>query len=138
GTTLRVGREPGPGGLFDVLMVPTSAPDISIFETSIGAGFGWMWAVTPSVGIHLQGIGGVQIHRYRQRGAQTGHRYDWTVEVPLGTSLRLARGLELDLAIRGGRTGRAREHRVDDVVVWSRTAWRIGASVGLSYGWRPR
>lgn len=138
GTTLRVGREPGPAGLFDLLMVPTSAPDISIFETSIGAGFGWMWAVTKTVGIRLQGIGGIQIHRFRQRGAETGHRYDWTAEVPVGTSLRLTRGLDLDLAVRGGRTGRAREHRVDDVVVWSRSAWRIGASVGLSYGWRPR
>lgn len=138
GTTMRVGREPGPGGLLDVLMLPTSAPDISIFETSIGAGFGWTWAVTSIVGIHLQGIAGLQIHRYRQRGAQTGHRYDWTAEIPVGTSLRLARGLTLDLAVRGGRTGRGREHRVDDVVVWSRNAWRIGASVGLSYGWRPR
>jgi len=138
GTTLRVGGEPGPGGLFDVLMVPASAPDISIFETSISAGFGWMWAPTPTVALHLQGLAGLQIHRFRQRGAATGHRFDWTAEIPVGASLRLARRLRLDLRVRGGRTGRGREHRVDDAVVWSRNAWRIGASVGLSYGWRPR
>ncbi len=138
GTTLRVGKEPGPAGLFDVLMVPASATDISIFETSIGVGFGWMWAVSPIVGLHVQGIGGLQIHRFRQRGADTGHRFDWTAEIPLGASFRLARQLRLDLLVRGGRSGRDREHRVDDVVVWSRSAWRVGASVGLSYGWRPR
>lgn len=138
GTSLRVGGEPGPAGLFDVLLVPTSAPDISIFETSIGAGFGWMFSVSPIVALHAQGLGGVQIHRFRQRGAQTGHRVDWTAELPLGASLRLSRGLRLDLLVRAGRSGRDREHRVDDVVVWSRSAWRIGGSVGLSYGWRPR
>ncbi len=138
GTSLRVGREPGPAGIVDLLFVPASATDISIFETSIGAGFGWMWSVSPVVGLHTEAVGGLQIHRFRQRGGQTGHRYDWTAEVPIGASFRLARHLRLDLRVRGGRTGRGREHRVDDVVVWSRNAWRIGASVGLSYGWRPR
>lgn len=138
GTSLRVGGEPGPGGLLDVLMVPTSAPDISIFETSVSGGFGWMFAVSPTVALHVQGLGGVQVHRFRQRGQDPGHRVDWTAEVPLGASLRVARGLRIDLSVRAGRSGRAREHRVDDVVVWSRTAWRIGGSVGLSYGWRAR
>ncbi len=138
GTTLRVGREPGPAGLFDVLMVPSSAPNISVFETSISAGFGWMWALTSTVALTLRGLGGVQIHRFRQRGATAGHRADWTAEIPVGTSLRLARGLRLDLALRGGVAGRAREHRVDDEIVWERSAWRVGGSVGLSYGWRPR
>lgn len=138
GTSLRVGGEPGPGGILDVLMVPTSAPDISIFETSVSGGFGWQFAVSPTVSLHVQGLGGVQVHRFRQRGAQSGHRVDWTAEVPLGASLRVTRGLQIDLAIRAGRSGRDREHRVDDVVVWSRSAWRVGGSVGLSYGWRPR
>ena len=138
GTSLRVGREPGPGGILDLAMLPTSAPDISIFETSVSGGFGWMFAVSPIVALRVQGLVGVQIHRFRQRGDQTGHRVDWTAEIPVGTSLRLARGLRLDLTVRGGRSGRDREHRVDDVIVWARSAWRIGASVGLSYGWRAR
>ncbi|MCX4246868.1 hypothetical protein [Paraliomyxa miuraensis] len=138
GTTLRVGGEPGPAGLFDVLMVPSSAPDISIFETSISGGFGWMFEVSPVVALHAQALGGVLVHRYRQRGARTGHRVDWTAELPLGASFRLPRGLRIELTLRAGRSARDREHRVDDVAVWSRTAWRIGASVGLSYGWRPR
>lgn len=138
GTSLRVGGEPGPGALLDVLMVPASAPDISIFEASVSGGFGWMFALSRTVGLHLQGLGGVQVHRFRQRGADAGHRVDWTAELPVGVSLRVARGLQIDLSLRAGRSGRAREHRVDDVVVWSRSAWRIGGSVGLSYGWRPR
>lgn len=137
-SSLRVGGEPGPGGLLDVLMVPASAPDISIFETSVSGGFGWMFAVTPVMALHLQGLAGVQIHRFRQRGAEAGVRVDWTAEVPVGASLRVARGLRIDLSVRAGRSGRDREHRVDDVVVWSRSAWRIGGSVGLSYGWRTR
>jgi hypothetical protein len=138
GSSLRVGREPGPGAVLDVLMVPTSAPDISIFETSVSGGLAWMLALTPTVALQLQGLGGVQIHRFRQRGDEPGHRVDWTAELPVGVSLRVARGLQIDLSVRAGRSGRAREHRVDDVVVWSRSAWRIGGSVGLSYGWRPR
>jgi hypothetical protein len=138
GTSLRLGGEPGPGGIVDVLMVPTSAPDISIFETSVSGGFGWAFALSRTVGLQLQGLGGVQIHRFRQRSAEAGHRVDWTAELPVGVSLRVARGLQIDLMVRAGRSGRAREHRVDDVVVWSRSAWRIGGSVGLSYGWRPR
>lgn len=138
GTSLRVGGEPGLGGIFDVLLVPTSAPDISIFETSVSGGLGYAVALSPSVALQLQGLGGVQVHRFRQRGAEPGHRVDWTAELPVGVSLRVARGLQIDLMVRAGRSGRAREHRVDDVVVWSRSAWRIGGSVGLSYGWRPR
>ncbi|MEX1367369.1 MAG: hypothetical protein AB1Z98_29850 [Nannocystaceae bacterium] len=138
GSTLRVGREPGPGGLLDILMVPASAPDISIFETSISGGFGWMWAVHPVVALHAQGLLGVQVHRFRQRGNEAGNRVDWTAEIPLGASFQLAQGLRLDLTVRGGRAGRPREHRVDDVVVWERTAWRVGGAVGLSYGWRGR
>lgn len=138
GASLRVGGEPGPGALLDVLMVPASAPNISIFETSVSGGFGWMFALSRVVGLHLQALGGVQVHRFRQRGADPGHRVDWTAELPVGVSLRVARGLQIDLSVRGGRSGRAREHREDDVVVWSRSAWRIGGSVGLSYGWRPR
>lgn len=138
GTSLRVGGEPGFGGIFDVLLVPTSAPDISIFETSVSGGLSYALALSPSVALQLQGIGGVQVHRFRQRGDAPGHRVDWTAELPVGVSLRVARGLQIDLMVRAGRSGRPREHRVDDVVVWSRTAWRIGGSVGLSYGWRPR
>ncbi len=138
GTSLRVGGEPGLGGVVDVLMVPTSAPDISIFETSVGGGLGYALALSRTVSLHLQGLGGVQVHRFRQRGADPGVRVDWTAELPVGVSLRVARGLQIDLMVRAGRSGRAREHRVDDVVVWSRSAWRIGGSVGLSYGWRPR
>lgn len=138
GSSLRVGGEPGFGGIFDVLLVPTSAPDISIFETSVSGGLGYAVALSPGVALQLQGLGGVQVHRFRQRGAEPGHRVDWTAELPVGVSLRVARGLQIDLMVRAGRSGRAREHRVDDVVVWSRNAWRIGGSVGLSYGWRPR
>lgn len=138
GTSLRVGREPGPGGILDLLMVPASAPDISIFETSVSGGFGWMWIVHPVVALHLQGLAGVQVHRFRQRGNEAGNRVDWTAEIPAGASFRLAQGLRLDLTVRGGRTGRPREHRVADVVVWERNAWRIGGAVGLSYGWRGR
>jgi hypothetical protein len=138
GTGLRVGGEPGFGALFDVLMVPTSAPDISIFETSVSAGLSYALALSRNVALQLQGLGGVQVHRFRQRGAEAGHRVDWTAELPVGVSLRVARGLQIDLMVRAGRSGRDREHRVDDVPVWSRSAWRIGGSVGLSYGWRPR
>jgi len=138
GTSLQVGREPGPGGILDVLVVPTSAPDVSIVETSVSGGFGWMFGLSRTVALQLQGLGGVQVHRYRQRGADPGVRVDWTAELPVGVSLRVARGLQIDLMVRAGRSGRSREHRVDDVVVWSRSAWRIGGSVGLSYGWRPR
>lgn len=138
GTSVRVGREPGPAGIVDLLMVPASAPDISIFETSVSGGFGWMWIVHPVVALHVQGLAGVQVHRFRQRGNEAGNRADWTAEIPLGASLKLARGLRLDLTVRGGRSGRPREHRVDDVVVWERSAWRIGGAVGLSYGWRGR
>lgn len=138
GTSLRVGGEPGFGGILDVLLVPTSAPDISIFETSVSGGLAYAVALSPNVALQLQAIGGLQVHRYRQRGAEPGHREDWTAELPVGVSLRVARGLQIDLMVRAGRTGRGREHRVDDVVVWSRDAWRIGGSVGLSYGWRPR
>ncbi|MCH9680900.1 MAG: hypothetical protein K0V04_05670 [Deltaproteobacteria bacterium] len=138
GTTLRVGREPGPGGLFDIMLLPSSAPNIAVFETSISAGFGWMWTLSDTVALYLRGLGGVQVHRFRQRGGQTGHRADWTLEAPLGTSLRLARGLRLDLSVRGGLARRPREHRVADEIVWARSQWRVGGSVGLSYGWRPR
>jgi hypothetical protein len=138
GASLRVGGEPGIGGIFDVLMIPSSAPDISILETSVSGGLGYTLALSRSVALQMQGLGGVQVHRYRQRGAEPGNRVDWTAELPVGVSLRVARGLQIDLMVRAGRSGRAREHRVDDMVVWSRSAWRIGGSVGLSYGWRPR
>jgi hypothetical protein len=138
GTSLRVGSEPGVGGIIDVLVVPTSAPDISILETSVSGGLGGTIGLSRTVALELQGLGGVAVHRFRQRGAEPGVRADFTVELPVGVSLRVSRGLQIDLMVRGGRSGRAREHRVDDVVVWSRSAWRIGGSVGLSYGWRPR
>lgn len=138
GTSLRVGREPGPGGIFDLLFVPSSAPDISVFETSISGGFEWMWSLHPVVALRLAGLAGVQVHRFRQRTQEPGHQVDWTAEIPVGSSFRLGPRLRLDLTIRGGRSGSVREHRVEDVVVWRREAWRIGASVGLSYGWSPR
>lgn len=137
GTSLRVGGEPGWGGVLDVVVLPTSAPDISIFESSVTAGPAYAIALSKSVSLQLQALGGVQVHRYRQRGADPGVRVDWTAELPVGVSLRVARGLQIDLMVRAGRSGRDREHRVDDVTVWSRSAWRIGGSVGLSYGWRP-
>jgi hypothetical protein len=137
GTSLRVGREPGLGGLLDVVVLPTSAPDISIFESSVTGGPSYALALSPSVALQLQALGGVQVHRYRQRGAAPGVRVDWTAELPVGVSLQVARGLQIDLMVRAGLSGRPREHRVDDMVVWSRSAWRIGGSVGLSYGWRP-
>lgn len=138
GSSLRVGGEPGLGGIVDVLLVPTSAPDVSILETSVSGGLAWTIGLSRTVALQLQGLGGAQVHRFRQRGADPGIRVDWTAELPVGVSLRVARGLQIDLMVRAGRSGRAREHRVDDVVVWSRSAWRIGGSVGLSYGWRPR
>jgi hypothetical protein len=123
--------------VLDVVVLPTSAPDIAIFESSVTGGPAYAVALSKSVTLQLQALGGVQVHRYRQRGAEAGVRVDWTAELPVGVSLRVARGLQIDLMVRAGRSGRDREHRVDDVTVWSRSAWRIGGSVGLSYGWRP-
>ena len=136
--SLFVGREPGVAAWFDLQIWPEArARDLFVLEVLPAAGMRMRAWSRGRLAIDVGGLFGIQAHGYRfGRGDQraTGIAFDVSGEGAIGLAIRLWRAHELLLLLRGGRSSRDRRHALGDEIVWRRSSWRIGATIGLTFG----
>lgn len=119
-------------------LVPSRAPSLRVLDAFVGLGP----SITGRAGRRLEGsiaaMVGPVVHRHRFADAAVGHRVDAQFVVPMTGAVRWPSGLGIHLGLWVGAALHALEHVVDDRVVWHRSAWRVGASFGISYRWERR
>lgn len=141
-----IGREPGLAAWVELQTWP-----------SVLSGVLRVVEIVPAVGLRLRpltrgrvawDIGsllGLQIHTYRFRFrdpaagrffSNRGTVFDWSLEAATGVSIRLWRLHELQILLRGGTTGRTREHRFEGAPLWRRAPFRLGLTMGFNFGQR--
>ena len=134
GFGIRLGKASGVnvGGTLEVMA--SDAPGVRVLETHPGLALGARVG-RGRVAFHGDAILGLLVHDAWIDGR--GHRrgVDFAATVPLGVSVWVTRGLDVDVSLRGGYAMRPRSHVVGGERVWSRGVWRLGASLGFTYGW---
>lgn len=143
-TSLYVGREPGLSAWLDVqLWLSSFSGPLRIWEATPAAGLRLRALTQGRFSLDFGALLGLQVHSFRlvdEPALRTeGVALDVSSEGAVGFSLRTWGAHELQLLVRGGRTGRSRIHTDDSGSLWARSAWRLGGSLGLNFGWRrPR
>ncbi|HWB81502.1 MAG TPA: hypothetical protein VG755_41355 [Nannocystaceae bacterium] len=133
-----IGREPGIAAWLDLQIWPEGrSRDLFVLEVLPAAGMRIRAWSRGRLSIDVGGLLGIQAHGYRfgsddQRA--TGIAFDMSGEGAIGLAVRLWRSHELLLLFRGGRSSRDRRHLLDDAIVWRRSSWRIGATIGVTFG----
>lgn len=144
--SLVVGREPGLGAWIDLQLWPGTRTDmLRVFEAVIAAGLRVRPVTVGRFALDLGVLLGLQLHGYRFSRAPVEDRgvaLDVSGELAIGFAIRLWRDHELQLLVRGGRSGREREHVLRDDFraqpLWYRNAWRVSATLGMAFGRKAR
>lgn len=139
-TSLFIGREPGPSAWIDLQLWPSTRNDgLVVFETVPAVGLRLRPATMGRFSVDLGALLGLQTHTYGVDRASLhvdGVAADVSGEAAIGFALRVWRDHEVQLLVRGGLSGRRREHTDRDEVLWRRGAARIVTTLGMAFGRR--
>ena len=125
------------GGALRVGFSPTSGSSLRVLDTFISAGPTFRAPVSRRVHLSAALLGGVLVHRYEDLGVELGHRVDAQATAPFSVSLHLGRGVGLLATALLGLSSRARNHRRGDAIIWSRSRFRGGLTLGLEVAFGP-
>jgi hypothetical protein len=117
---------------------PSSAPGVSIDEETLTAGASYELVERAAWRLELGAQAGALFHVWATDlstlQSPAGVRFDFLARAPLVLSWRPGDGRWLlRLFAAAGATGRDREHRIDGIAVWYRSAFRL--ELGGSAGW---
>lgn len=141
GLRVRAGRRRGLGGGVELLVVPSSAENLSIVEVVPAGLFDWRVGVGRRGQVALGTFAGLHIHDYRWDLPGGGGR---RLAPSVGTTIRLGmlgrRGLLAFGGLRAGWSGGRWVHVLDGRTSWRRSALLIGieAGVGWDIAWGRR
>jgi hypothetical protein len=134
GLGIRLGKASGVNVGGAVEFITSEGTGLRVLETLPALTFGARIG-RRRVAFHGDAILGLMVHDAWHDDGGHDRRLNFAVTVPLGASVWVSRGLEVDLSLRTGYATGSRDHVVDGSTVWARGAWRFGASVGFTYGW---
>ncbi len=139
GFGIRLGKASGVNVGGTVEFIPSHTPTLSVLETLPGLALGARVG-RRRVTFHGDAIVGLLVHDVIWGGGLGGHTraIDLALTAPLGISVWMTRGLDVDLSFRTGFSSRRHRHDGIDGTVWTRGIWRFGASLGFTYGWELR
>jgi hypothetical protein len=143
GASMLIGREPGVSAWIDLQLWPSTmrGEPLFVFETLPAVGVRLRPLTKGRFSIDLGALVGMQTHSYRfagLNGRDRGFALDWSLEGAAGFSVRLRREHEMQVLFRVGRSGRRRRHTSEGFTEWLREAWRVGATLGFTFGRRLR
>lgn len=139
-----LGREPGVSGWLDVQVWPSFVDaSLRIVEAVPAAGLRVRVLTRGRWSLDTGALLGVQLHRYSftqtdvdSFSSGRGLAIDISTEAAVGASFRMGGRHEIQALLRVGQSGRSREHISQGTERWRRGAWRIGASLGVTFGIR--
>ncbi|MEM6992901.1 MAG: hypothetical protein AAF721_20465 [Myxococcota bacterium] len=137
-----IGREPGVAGWLDLQIVPSArVPGLRIVDVFPQAGVRLRPLRRHRFALEVGALAGMQLHVFQfsgRVGEQTfsgqGVNFDATGELAVGVSVGLWRDHELSLLARAGRSSRFRAHTLAGASLWERSAWRVGGTLGVTFG----
>lgn len=141
--SLLIGREPGVSAWIDLQLWPAARGfPLVVVETTPAAGIRFRPLTRGRLSLDMGALLGLKIHTARFRESVSspdfvgGNFYDVSTELATGISLRLWGQTELVGLLRAGWAGRERFHIDGEQILWQRSAWRIGGTLGLNFGWQ--
>ena len=134
-TRVRAGAYDGVGGRLELAVIPSSNANIRVVDTILAVGPDWQHRLGKRGGVHLAATVGADIHTYAI-DSWSAADVSWVCGLPLSASVALRGDTRMHLSVLPEVTGVATTHDVNGDEIWRRSAWRIGAAVGFSYGWR--
>jgi len=124
-------RGPWAVGL-DAGLYSASGGGVSALEVELGVGP--RFELGPAAWLRLQAdlrLGAV-VHRWSYEEA-SGTRADALAVATARGRIPLTERLGVEAALSVGTTFRERRHELGDEVIWRRSAWRVGAGLGLVF-----
>lgn len=135
--SMTFGKEPGMRGWLELQARPvTVVGPLRVVEVAPGIGFKLRPLTVRRVSLETGLLLGAEVHRYQLQAEQATERGTHTaasLDSMLGVAVRVWKQHEVHLAFRLGG-GMQRIHRVQGQEVWRRGAFRVGATVGFSFG----
>ncbi len=135
----RMGKLRGMGGRLSLSVIPSWTSSIRVVDTRLAVGPDAEFPVGRRGHFDIAALVGTDLHTYASGTTASGD-VAFAAELPVTFALRLRRQARVSLTLNPGISGVAWEHRVglrrDNRIVWQRTAWRIGVTVGITHGWR--
>ncbi len=132
---VRAGAYDGMGGRLELGVIPSSNEKIQVVDTVLAVGPDWQHRIGKRGGVHVAATLGADIHTYAV-DSWSAADVSWVCGLPVAASVELRGETRMHLSVLPEVSGVATSHAVNDGEVWRRSAWRIGAAVGFSYGWR--
>lgn len=137
----RMGRLQGFGGRLFLSVIPSSGLGINVADVRLAVGPDWSLSSGGVAHLDIGLLLGTDLHTF---GAGSDERTAGDLALgaglPITFGITLRRQTRIDLCLDPGITARTWEHRVglarDGAVTWARPAWRVGLTLGITYGWR--
>ncbi|MGH1340867.1 MAG: hypothetical protein ACRBN8_04915 [Nannocystales bacterium] len=135
--SMTVGREPGIRGWLELQARPvTVIGALRVIEVTPAIGFKLRPLTVGRVSLETGLLLGADIHAYQleaEQATQRGSHTAASLESALGVAVQIWKLHEIHLGLRLGG-GMERIHRVQGEEVWRRGAFRVGVTVGFSFG----
>jgi hypothetical protein len=131
----RMGAYDGIGGRLELGVIPAAGGGVRAVDTVLCVGPDWQASLGKRGRFRVGTTVGADIHSYSIVG-RTAADVSWIFELPVSFSYALRGDTRIALSALPGIAGVTTSHTVGGEEVWRRTAWRVGAAIGFSYGWR--
>lgn len=135
----RMGKIEGLGGRLSTSFIPSAGRSVFVLDARLVIGPDWELRAGERGHIDVAALVGTDLHTFGVGDRNAGD-VALAVELPVSYSLTLRKRTRLHASVRPGLSSSEWEHRVglarERAVAWSRPAWRVGVTVGISHGWR--
>lgn len=135
--SMTFGKEPGIRGWIELQARPvTVVGPLRVVEVAPGVGFKLRPLTVRRVSLETGLLLGAEVHSYQLQSEQAtdqGVHAAASLDSALGVAVRVWKLHEVHLGVRLGG-GTQRIHRVQGQEVWRRGSFRVGATVGFSFG----
>lgn len=135
----RMGKIEGVGGRISGSVIPSSGASIVVVDARLAIGPDWELRAGKRGHVDVAALIGTDMHTFGIRDRTAGD-VAFGVGLPVTYAVTLRGRTRLQLVLDPGLTSASWTHRSgllrEERVLWSRPAWRVGLSLGITYGWR--
>lgn len=135
----RMGQIEGVGGRISASVIPSTGASILVVDTRLAIGPDWVLRAGKRGHVDIAALVGTDLHTFGT-GDRTAGDVAFGAGLPVTYAVTLRGRTRLQLVLDPGVSSNPWEHAAgllrEGEVLWSRPAWRVGLSVGITYGWR--
>lgn len=135
----RMGKIEGIGGRLSTSIIPSSGGSIYVVDARLAIGPDWELRAGRRGHVDVAALIGTDLHTFGVRDRTAGD-VALAAALPITYALSVRGNTRLHVRVDPGLSSVAWQHRVgllrEGRIAWQRPAWRVGVTVGITYGWR--